>query len=231
MKIAICDDQIEVVKNLKNLIEECMNGEQQEYEIQYFLFGEGLLKYISKFDAVFLDITMSKMDGIKIGKIIREANPCCKIIIETKHTERFKECFKIGAFRFITKPFDKEEIRETLRRLLELQSKPKFINLFKNRNNYMILQKDIQYILACSGYAEFFANDEIYRKDITLKNLEQELDSNMFFRVKRNCIVNMFWISEYKQGIIIIANEKIKVARRNKKEFERAYTKFGIKYK
>ena len=31
MKIAICDDQIEVVKNLKNLIEECMNGEQQEY--------------------------------------------------------------------------------------------------------------------------------------------------------------------------------------------------------
>lgn len=231
MKIAICDDQIEVVKNLKNLIEECMNGEQQEYEIQYFLFANELLRNIAGFNVVFLDTTMPEMDGIEIGKVIQKINPYCKIIIETEYVDRVKEWFKIGTFRFITKPFNKEEIREALRALLDLQLKSKFINLFKNRNKYMVLQKNIQYILAYNGYAEFFVNGRTYRKDITLKNLEQCLDSRMFIRATRKYIVNMFWISEYKQGIIIIGNEKIKVARRNKKDFERTYMEFDIKYR
>lgn len=193
--------------------------------------GEELLKNISEFDAVFLDITMPEMDRIEIGKIIQEINPYCKIIIETAYIDKVKECFKIGTFRFITKPFNKEEIREALRAILDLQLNSKPLNLYKDRNKYVISQKDIQYILAYNGYAEFWIKGKKYRKDITLKNLELELDSKMFFRVTRKCIVNMFWISKYTEGMIIVENEKIKVARRNKKDFERVYMEFDTKYR
>ncbi len=222
---------IEVLKSLENLIEKCMSEEQQECQIENFLAGNELLKNITRFDAVFLDITMPEMDGIEIGKIIQEINPYCKIIIETGCIDKVKECFKIGTFRFITKPFNKEEIKEALRAILDLQLNLKPLNLYKNRNKYIVSQKDIQCVLAYNGYAEFWVNGKKYRKDITLKNLESELDLKMFFRITRKCIVNMFCISEYTDGIVIIGNEKIKVARRSKKDFERAYMEFDTNYR
>ena len=57
---------------------------------------------------------MPQMDGIDVGKEILRQNPGCRIIIASGEWERFKEGYVIRAVRFVTKPFDEEEIAEAL---------------------------------------------------------------------------------------------------------------------
>lgn len=63
-------------------------------------------------DMVTLDITMPIMDGIDALKQLLEINPDVKAVMITAAGQQSKliEALKIGAKKFITKPFEKEEI-------------------------------------------------------------------------------------------------------------------------
>lgn len=63
-------------------------------------------------DLITLDITMPKMDGIELLKHLLEIDPDVKAIMITAAGQQSKliEALKCGAKRFITKPFEKEEI-------------------------------------------------------------------------------------------------------------------------
>lgn len=63
-------------------------------------------------DLITLDITMPKMDGIEALKKLLELDPSAKIIMITAAGQENKliEALKCGAKRFITKPFEKDEI-------------------------------------------------------------------------------------------------------------------------
>lgn len=63
-------------------------------------------------DLITLDITMPKMDGIELLKHLLEIDPDAKAIMITAAGQQSKliEALKCGAKRFITKPFEKEEI-------------------------------------------------------------------------------------------------------------------------
>lgn len=68
------------------------------------------------------------------------------------------------------------------------------------------------------------------RKDVSLNKMEEMLDKRLFFRVSRDCVVNMAAIEDYRQGVIYIRNYEIKAARRRRREFEAAYLEFDITY-
>ena len=63
-------------------------------------------------DLVTLDITMPVMDGIEALKQLIAFDPNVKAIMITAAGQQSKliEALKIGAKKFITKPFEKEEI-------------------------------------------------------------------------------------------------------------------------
>lgn len=65
-----------------------------------------------KADLVTLDITMPKMDGIEALKQLLEIDPSVKAIMITAAGQQSKliEALKCGAKKFITKPFEKEEV-------------------------------------------------------------------------------------------------------------------------
>ena len=63
-------------------------------------------------DVVTLDITMPVMDGIEALKNLLEIDPDVNAVMITAAGQQSKliEALKFGAKRFITKPFEKEEI-------------------------------------------------------------------------------------------------------------------------
>lgn len=70
----------------------------------------------NKADLITLDITMPKMDGIEALKNIVEFDPDVKAVMITAAGQQSKliEALKFGAKRFITKPFEKEEILKNI---------------------------------------------------------------------------------------------------------------------
>ena len=235
LRVGICDDEKLVIEALDGIIQQTICKNNWNITISHYQSGRELLKDVYDLDAVFLDIDMPELDGIETGRKVCEMNSECKIIMATGRTDRFKEAFHIKAFRFITKPFDRDEIEEALQTVMKGQIGLETIELFENRVPYLICQRDILYISAYDGYSEFVVSgrdtDRILRKDCSLSELEQGLSKELFFRVSRQYIVNLGKITEYKKGSILIQGKKILISRRRKKEFECMYIEYDLKYR
>lgn len=231
IKIAICDDQKDMVFLLGRLVRKVLKKLNLSGEVDSFTSGEALLENIEQYPIVFLDIAMPGKDGIETGREALQKNPDCKLIMATGAVDRFKEAFQIQAFRFITKPYEPEEIREALEAVLFSAVGAKPIELFSNRCAYHLAQREISYIRAYNGYSEFEVCGRLFRREESLDELEEVLDKRLFVRIHRQFIINMAFIDSYKNGEISMRGEVFSVSRRNKKEFERLYTEYTIKYK
>lgn len=170
--IGIIDDQKVVIDTLKEEIECWVRQRNQACNIYTFQSGGDALKCEEQMDIIFLDIEMPEMDGIEAGKRIKEKNPDCMIIMATGNTERFKEAFKISAFRYITKPFEREEIREALHTCFARMTGRTTIEVFENRIPYQVEERDIGYIKAYNGYTLIFVNGKEYRSELSLKEYD-----------------------------------------------------------
>ena len=219
IKIGICDDEPIVCEILKKKVSICLVETNTEAEIECFYSGKELLDNSKKPDILFLDIEMPKLDGIETGKKLRENGKDCKIIVATSRVDRFKEAFHINTFRFITKPFEIDEIREAVISL----GGTKKIEVYRNREKYNILCKDIFFIEAVESSIEFILEEGRYRKESSLSELEKELEKATFFRINRQCIVNIDKIEKYEKGNIFIHGYVKRVSQRRKKEFQIAY--------
>jgi DNA-binding NtrC family response regulator len=75
------------------------------------------------FDAVITDITMPGMSGMEVLENVRRADPGLPVIIITAYgtIESAVSAIKQGAFDYITKPFNRDELHITLDRALKMR--------------------------------------------------------------------------------------------------------------
>jgi DNA-binding NtrC family response regulator len=76
------------------------------------------------FDLAFLDIKMPGMDGLELQRRLAEAQPELTLVVMTAYAsvETAVEALKSGAYDYITKPFDPEELSLLVRRAGEHRS-------------------------------------------------------------------------------------------------------------
>ena len=83
---------------------------------------EGVLAYKQYMpDIITLDITMPNLDGTGALKQIKEYDDDAKVIMITAAGQQNKviEALKIGAEKFVTKPYDKEDIIKSINEMME----------------------------------------------------------------------------------------------------------------
>lgn len=65
-----------------------------EYKLKFLNFIQGRNCWIAKkIDLLFLDIDMPEIDGIEAGKLFRNKNEDCKIIMLTAQSDRMREAY------------------------------------------------------------------------------------------------------------------------------------------
>lgn len=76
------------------------------------------------YDVVLLDIRMPEMDGMELLKVLRKKDPWLTVVMMTAYgsIETAVEAIKRGAYDFVTKPFDKDVLVQTLHKAIERNS-------------------------------------------------------------------------------------------------------------
>lgn len=102
LRIAICDDEPKIVDE----VERCINSYNDRnigFQIIKFYDGEELVNSEMKFDIVFLDIEMKRLDGIKAAQKLREINITVPIVYITNYVKYWRSAYEVHAFDFIEK--------------------------------------------------------------------------------------------------------------------------------
>lgn len=193
MNIAICDDELPVLKAIAKITEAAIisNGFDAEVSLattEQSLIYQGIKN--QEIDVLFLDVDFngSGMNGIEFGMELRKINKNFKLIFMTSHFEYVMFSFKCKTFDYIMKPVDVEKITSVLNRLKSDLSETE-LGLLKVNKDYMVRTKDILFIERNKSKATIYTKDSTYETCSSLNNLEQELP-NSFVRVHRSYIVN-----------------------------------------
>ena len=98
-------------------------------EVEVFQDPEQALRRLDEksFDIVLTDVVMGDVDGIQILEHVMRRSPRSKVIIMTAFAmmELARKAMERGAFDFIAKPFDAEEIRQIVAKASrELKASP-----------------------------------------------------------------------------------------------------------
>ena len=122
-KILLVDDEETMVKYLsRRLI-------RRGFDVRVAYDGLSALEEIKKndFDLVLLDVLMPEMDGIETLKEIKKIKPETEVIMLTGHAsvEVGIEGMKAGAFNYILKPFNPNELIEEINLACEHRRIPK----------------------------------------------------------------------------------------------------------
>ena len=108
-RIGICDDEIGTCTQLEGFILKYLKERCIEHEIEIFYSGETLCKYMEdekRFDLLFLDIEFDTIDGIQVGKYIRDIlkDEIMDIIFISSKSHYAMQLFACRPIDFMIKP-------------------------------------------------------------------------------------------------------------------------------
>ncbi len=122
-KILIVDDEVNMRKVLTILFT------REKYEVETASNGKEavtLLEQGRTFDLILSDLKMPVMDGIQLLKYLKKRSNEVPVILITAYgtISEAVEAMKHGAVDFITKPFNKEDLRNMVFRILYREENP-----------------------------------------------------------------------------------------------------------
>ena len=222
IRIAVVDDE----KAMRDMVCKCIKqtiqeDEKESVEILEYPSGESFLERVKNgelFDILFTDIQMAEMDGMELGKKIREAHSKMYIVFITSYAEYAVESYMIEAYQYILKQDMEYRLPDVARRLIDkISLDSRQYRMIKiGEGQIKLYYKDIIYIYKAKGgkYVTYRPSAGEYRERITLRQVYEELGSKMFVMVERGYIVNMKHIYKVLGDTIYLEdNCQVKISR------------------
>lgn len=116
-RILVVDDEEIVIRSCLRILD------TGDYEVEAVQDGWEALRKIDEndYDVVILDIMMPKIDGMEVLQRVKETHPDVDVIMVTGHSqiETAVRSMKLGAFDYLPKPFEPDELELVVERALE----------------------------------------------------------------------------------------------------------------
>ncbi|HAK88594.1 MAG TPA: hypothetical protein DHV16_04645 [Nitrospiraceae bacterium] len=133
-KILVVDDQKTVCYSIRRMLQ------SEGYDVLTSENGIDALAIINdkKPDLVIMDVRMPEMDGIEVLEKIKISHPKIQVIMMTAFstTEKAIHAMKLGAYDYITKPFDNDELLIRVKEAIKARELIKEVVAFDGTEDY-----------------------------------------------------------------------------------------------
>ncbi|HKM21477.1 MAG TPA: LytTR family DNA-binding domain-containing protein [Lachnospiraceae bacterium] len=237
LHIAVCDDNIDELSNMVQLIDLYRTSKHLNCEHAAFPNGFELVSVLEKgrrFDIYCLDIMMLGFTGIDIAKEIRTFDKTAPILFFTSSPEFALESYSVKAINYVLKPISKEKLFFTFDDLLEQ------INSEKDEDAVIIKGNEgIQKILISNLiFAEVIGRNVLYHlrsgKVIECTEPFSSVCDNLmkygcFIKPHRSYLVNMQYVDTIENHQITLQTlSSVPIAQGRAKEIKQQYLNYQM---
>ncbi len=221
-KVAICDDEICTCQHLEEVLEKVFCSMGVGIKIDVFYSGEKIVQYLkcgNKYDFIFLDIELYELNGVDVGKYIREGqnNLDTQIVFISSKTSYAMELFAVQPLDFVVKPISEKSLLDAINKGMKYlgNSEHFFVYQFQKETK-RICCSDILYfkselrivtVVTTSGEEVFYSR---------LATVKEELP-DYFVQIHQSYLINLYRVKSFKVNeVVMIDGNNIPVSRKYK---------------
>lgn len=227
LKIAICDDIKEYIKKMEIYIEKYRAENLIDVKICSYINGGRLVQTYTKkkYDIIFLDISMPKMDGFEVAGKIREMDRDVTIIFCTSFysTVNAQRAYDVEAKDFLKKPVTYKKIVAILDKVYKrklINAEEKFV-LKIQEGVFSIQLSDIVYLETKDKAVILHTVQRDFVTYQTMQEFENKFGDDLFFRCHTSYLVNMDYIEAMRDTDLVLLDKNktiIPFSKYNRKE-------------
>lgn len=226
VKLVLCDDNNADLNALRKSADEYIKQRGFDGETVCFSDPEEVLRYSENSGesvaAVYLlDVIMPGLDGINLGRKIRERDKNSAVIYISSSREYAPDAFSVRAFSYLIKPYSKEKLFSELDECLSrIEALPQKLSVKTAESTVLLATSDILAVEYLDHRLIFHLSDggEIessHRRQSFDVQAEKIIQTGAFLKVSASCLVNYHNIREAKaDGFIMRDGSKYKITRK-----------------
>lgn len=236
IKIAICDDDVQSLGVVRNLLKKFESQEQSIVFSKGFTSSKDLLDLVlggEIFDLFLLDVVMPDIDGISLGECISQNLPNAKIIYFSSSREFAVESYMVNAFYYMLKPIQEKMFFHVLKSAIDTvavnNTKDVFIAVETASGTIALESGKIVYCVLENRRVKHIMSDgrsvesKIIRNSLA-EHLADLLKGKKFAKCNAHCVVNLAQVKVINPTTIIMKDGvEINISRYEKKQLDKAY--------
>jgi len=220
IRVAVCDDEKEVCNRAETMLYKIADEMGISIVIDVFYSGESLVEYLAKdysFDFVLLDIELYELNGIDVGRYLRDevGDFHTQIIFISSKDTYAMQLFSVQPLDFIVKPLEEKKLTTTLKRGLAMIGLPKEELLCcVNRTMENIPCSEILYLVSIGRKVRVICVNRQIEYYGRLSEEQRKLP-RYFQQVHNSYIVNYRAVKRYLPSMFIMNNnDEIPISRK-----------------
>ncbi|MCH5296707.1 MAG: response regulator transcription factor [Ruminococcus sp.] len=233
MKIIICDDDSNIIKQITNFLDAVTKQRNLFFDITSYTCGDDVKHNNEKFDIAFVDIEMPGIGGLSVTKYLQEKNPNIIIFIVTSFQSYLDDAMALQVFRFLSKPLDKNRFIKNINMAIDIYQKStqniavktydEFYNIFTRDIIYITIEKRKACVVTIDRKLQTLNNFDFWKK------LLKEYD--YFAQSHYSYIVNLKNVTNFSKTEVTLSArgkkfEHIPISRRYYSSFKDSFQKY-----
>ena len=237
LQIAVCDDNIDELSNMVQLID--LYRASRNFNCHYAVFQNGfelvsVLEKGKQFDIYCLDIIMPGFTGIDVAKEIRTFDKTAPILFFTSSPEFAFESYSVKAINYVLKPISKEKLFFTFDEMLEqikLEKDEDVVIVKSNEGIQKILISNLAFVEVIGRYVLYHlrSGKVIECTEAFSSVCDKLLKYGCFFKPHRSYLVNMQYVDTISNHQVTLQTlSSVPVAQGKAREIKQQYLNYQM---
>lgn len=229
IRIAIVEDELSYALQLQEYLHQYEQDNGESFEISLFSDGDEIVhKYRSNYDIILMDVEMKFMDGMSAAREIRKVDTEVVIIFITNMPQYAIHGYAVDALDYVLKPVSYFAFSQRLSRAIGRMKKRESQSLAVSiKGGTVRLDVSNIYYIESQGHTLIYHTASgVYEASGTLKEMEEMLGKNNFYRGNKGYLINLAHVEGIKDSYAIVKKEKLLLSRARKKEFMEVLTRY-----
>lgn len=235
IRIAICDDEIEVCSQLEEYITDICEDLNIMAEVVVFDDGDALCEILrsgKKFTLLFLDIELSNQSGVEIGSYIRDVlfDNDIQIAYISGMESYAMQLFEIRPINFIIKPVSRAKVEQVFTKAVSLMNDMSRRFVYRQKHDVHYLEyHDILYFKSSNRKIQIVKQDGVEEFYGRLDKIYKELPPNKFLYIHKSYVVHVSFIKHFQyESVIMVTGERLPIAQSRRKLIRMAQLEYGL---